>query len=386
MKKIQPQYLNRELSWIDFNARVLAQALKREKPVLGRLKVLSIVSSNFDEFFMVRIAALKRAIRNGAGLDLAGMTPREQFAEAVIRIKRIVTQQYECFNAQILPDMAAAGLRYIAPEHYSLQDASYLENYFKREIQPLLTPLRFEEEQALPSIGNLRLHAAFLLRLKENKKDKQDGDPLEEQRDLLSIVQIPASLPRIVWLPSNDTAIRSWTLIDHVVAFCGEELYPGYSVIERTLFKLTRDADFAVDEERDDDFVEAMEQVLVDRELSMPVRLYISPESPHIRDTLAARLELHDDDIYEMPGPIDLRTLMDLASSSEFPRLRDTPWRHLLPPFFAMDEDFWASIQMEDRFLHYPYHSFDPVIRFFREAADDPAVSAIKVTLYRTSG
>lgn len=378
MKKIKPVYLNRELSWIDFNARVLDQALKREKPVLERLKFLSIVSSNFDEFFMVRIAALKRAIRNGGGVDLAGMTPAKQFAEAVIRIKNIVTQQYECFNTQILPDMEAAGIPYVAPSEYSLQDVAYVEDYFRREVQPLLTPLRFEEDQALPSIGNLRLHAAFLLRPKDKNTD--------DEGDLLSIVQIPASLPRIVWLPKNETAARSWTLIDHVVALCGEDLYPGYSVLERTLFKLTRDADFAVDEERDEDFVEAMEQVLVKRELSIPVRLSISPESPCIRDTLAERLELQREDIYEMPGPIDLRTLMDLATSNEFPHLYDDSWRHLLPPFFDPEEDLWASIQMEDRYLHFPYNSFDPVVRFFREAAEDPNVAAIKVTLYRTSG
>ncbi|HCM26908.1 MAG TPA: polyphosphate kinase 1 [Treponema sp.] len=375
MEKPKSEYFNRDLSWIDFNARVLEEGLRTETPPLERLKFLTIVSSNFDEFFMVRVAALKRAARSGVGRDPSGLTCEQQLALVAERVRGIVRRQYDCLTKEILPALAKEGLELVRPGFYSPFQMHYLEALFQREVFPTLTPLRVEEDADFPFTGNLRLHAAFLL---------SKGEAGEAER--FAIVQVPSSLERVVWLPREEDGRARWTLLDDVVLTWGYKLFPGYSVKEASLFKVVRDADFAVDEERDDDFVEAMSEVLDGREQSHPVRISVSADSPRLRDELARRLSLGSDDVYEMPGPIDLRSLMDLTQTKGFDKLREPVWKNWWPLGLPEDEPLWETIRARDVMLHLPYESFDPIVRLVQDAAADPQVLAIKATLYRTSG
>lgn len=380
MRNRKPVYFNRDLSWLEFNARVLEEGCRPDLPALERLKFLAIVSTNFDEFFMVRIAAMKRALIGQSEPDLSGLTPAEQLARASARIRTIVKRQYACLMDEVLPSLSKEGLELIRPGSYSANQLNYLESLFQNELFPTLTPLRVEEDASFPFTGNLRLHAAFLIK---PSAPASDGGEAQER---LAVVQIPPAADRIVWLPREDQETTAFALLDDVVLTWGHRLFPGWTVVEAILFKVTRDADFAVDEERDDDFIEAMEEVLVGREKSPPVRLSVSSHSPRLRDDLARRLGLGPDDVYEMPGPIDLRTMMELTQAKGYDHLRERPWKNWWPADLPEDEPLWDRITQGDVLLQLPYESFDPVVRFVTDAAVDPQVLAIKTTLYRTSG
>lgn len=372
-----PRYFNRDLSWVEFNARVLEEGKRPELPPLERLKFLTILSSNFDEFFMVRVAALKRAARAGVGRDPSGLTPEEQLEAISRRVRVLVADQYTCLTGEILPALAAEGLELVRPGAYSSVQLSYLESLFQNEVFPTLTPLRVEAGTSFPFIGNLRLHAAFLL---------VPAEAGEEPIERVAIVQIPPSMDRVVWLPKEREGTTSFTLLDDVVKTWGHRLFPGWAVKETMLFKVTRDADFSVDEERDEDFIEAMEEVLVGREQSYAVRLSISTDSPRLRNDFASRLGLSERDVYEMPGPIDLGSMTALLQAKGLDRLKEAPWRNWWPTDLPEDEPLWDRILAGDILLHFPYESFDPVVRLLNDAAEDPQVLAIKATLYRTSG
>jgi polyphosphate kinase len=375
MKTTEPIFFNRDLSWIDFNARVLDEALRKDLPVLERLKFLTIVSSNFDEFFMVRVAAIKQAAKRGLFNDPAGLSPEKQLKEISVKVRNILERQHDCLNNEVFPALAEAGLELIRPESYNAFQLKYLETLFYQEIFPALTPLRFEPEGELPFIGNLKIYLAFLLQ-KENS----------DEEEYISIVQVPTSIDRIIWFPSEqDNKIR-WTFLDDVIYTFGDALFSGYVVQEKMIFKITRDADFSVDEKRDEDFVEAMEEVLFDREHSQVVRMVFNSQKNRLTEILSSRMNLAKEDLYEVKGPIDLRTLFDLVNVRGFEELKDKPRKNFLPIDLNNDEPLWDKISQADLMLHFPYHSFDPVIRFFQDAAVDPDVVSIKTTLYRTSG
>ena len=369
MQSVPFRYFNRDLSWVDFNARVLSEALRQDLPVLDRLKFLTIVASNLDEFFMVRVAAIKRAKRMNLGRDPAGLLPEEQLQILSEKIKALVQQTYDCLIHEVLPELATEGLELIRPDSYSATQFEYLKSLFQKEVFPILTPLRLEEDRDPPSIGNLKLHGAFLL---------DSGQ--------IAIVQIPSALDRIIWLPPEPKQVKPWALLDDVVLQWAYRLFNGYTIKEAMLFKVTRDADFSVDEERDEDFLEAMVEVLQNREHSWPVRISCSGKSPILKDRLAGLLGLEAIDVYELPGPIDLRSLSDLAFIKGFDYLREPPWPALWPVEIPKDEALWETLHQSDVLLQLPYHSFDPVIRFIQDAAVDPQVLSIKITLYRTSG
>ncbi len=374
-------YFNRELSWLEFNARILEEALDKSNPLLERIKFLAIVSSNFDEFFMVRVASLKAQVRAGEiAPDGSGMSPAEQLSAVSHRAREIIGRQYECL-AEILPALAREGLAVVRPSLWTGNERRWLEDFFSERVFPLLTPLRVEVggedgRPGFPSTGSLRLHAAFLLS--------------RDDETVFAIVQVPTNLDRFIRMPAEGTTVRI-ALIDDVVAYFGPRLFPGWVVLESLLFKVTRDADFAVDEDRADDFIAAMEEVVVERQNSFPVRLAVSGESELIAERIRTAIGLEVDDVYAISGPIDLRGFMDLAQSDFLPperaaKLRDQPW----PPVQSFEppegSTIWDGIAAGDKLLHVPYESFDPIVRFLEEAADDPSVLAIKMTLYRTSG
>ncbi len=384
-------YFNRELSWLEFNARILEEALEKSNPLLERVKFLAIVSSNFDEFFMVRVASLKAQLRAGdATPDGSGMGPAEQLAAVSRRAREIIGRQYDCL-AEILPALAREGLAVVRPSGWTGSDRRWLEDFFTERIFPLLTPLRVgtsgeDGRPGFPSTGSLRLHAAFLL----SREGPRGAEARGEDEPGLAIVQVPPNLERFVRMPAEGTTARV-ALIDDVVAFFGPRLFPGYSVMESLLFKVTRDADFAVDEDRADDFIAAMEEVVVDRQNSFPVRLAVSSDSESIAERIRIAIGLDADDVYAVSGPIDLRGLMELAQSDYLPpertaKLRDQPWPPVQSLVPAEGSTIWDEIAAGDKLLHVPYESFDPVVHFLEEAADDPSVMAVKMTLYRTSG
>ncbi len=379
---------NRELSWLEFNARVLEEARDASNPLLERLRFLSIVSSNLDEFFMVRVASLKAMVREGdTRPDPSGLSPAEQCAAVSRRVRETSESQYSCL-AELLPALDAEGVSIARAAQWKASERRWLEESFAERVFPLLTPQRVQEEgdsDRLRCAGNLRIHVAFSL-----------VGPNGEAG--LAAVQVPPNVDRFVLIPSQAAdagekkagRLRIALLEDLVEAF-GGRLFPGWDIVESVQFKVTRDADFGVDEERDEDFLAAMEEVLASRQNSWPVRLTVTAGSPDLADRLRAVLGLESDDVHDLPGPIDLRGFMELTQADWIPaviaaRLRYKPW----PPIPALEppegRSFWDLIDSGDRLLHVPYESFDPVLRFIDEAADDPSVLAIKMILYRTSG
>jgi polyphosphate kinase len=387
-----PHFFNRDLSWIDFCERVLEEGLREDLPPLDRFWYFSILSGNFDEFFMVRVAAMKRSLHSGAGSgalkdsDPSGQKPEEQLKKTAEKIRSITKRQYDCLQSRIFPALAKGGLRLLRPDTYSASQKNYLETYFRSQIYPILTPLRLEEGDVLPFIGGNNLYAAFLL--------EQEDDGTEH----IAIVQHPRGLDRIVWLPGDlspqnadspaaaEKSGGDWALLDDLALAWGGMLFPGHRVKESMLFTINRDADFSVDERRDEDFIEAMEEVVKERSRSPVVRMTYSAGSKRLKEELARRLELEEQDLYEHGCPMDLKGLMELASARGFDSLRGKSWKIYNNAAFSEDEPLWSRISQQDVLVHLPYESFDPVARFFQEAAADPQVISIKTALYRTSG
>ena len=383
-----PVFFNRELSWIDFNRRVLSEGLRKDLPPMERLKFLAIVASNFDEFFMVRVASIKRA-REGSVDPLpnsidGGFSPGELLGKISQKVRTLLDRHYDALKNEVIPALAQGGLSLMRPAEWSNTQKDYLESFFTREISPLLTPLRIDDETPFPLIENHCLYAAFLL-TKESRGEEQ-----------ISIIRIPRSHERVIWLPPEEiifekTGISYWALLEDLTETYGGCLYPGYKITESLIFKVNRDADFSVDEKRDEDFIEAMAEVLEGRERSMPVRMVHSKGSMKIRDCIARKLSLDEEDLYEAGGPLNLMNIYDLVSMRGPDHLKEKPWKiHMHPAFpppaLQGDQSIWDRIKAGDVILHLPYQSFDPVVQFFQEAASDPSVAAIKTALYRTSG
>jgi polyphosphate kinase len=371
-------YCNRDISWVDFNERVLEEGLQKDMPLFGRFKFLSIVASNFDEFFMVRVAAIKRALRAGFTGDPSGLGPAEQLKKISEKAHSITHRLFACLMGEIFPGLAAGGLEFVRPDSYTVPQMDYLESFFMEQIYPVLTPLRIEEEKPLPFSDSRCINAAFLL----TPEKIADG---EDNVERLVMVQLPVSLGRIVWLPAEGKKLR-WALLDDIMLVWGGYLFPGYHVQESMLFKVNRDADFSVDEQRDEDFIEAMAEVIEGRGKSEVVRMVYSPGSDRLRNELARRFSLETDDLYEVEGPFNPEDLMELASIAGFEKFQERPWKIYPVPGFAEDVSIWDSLSRGDVALHFPYQSFDPVVRFFQEAAADPQVISIKTALYRTGG
>ena len=371
-----PRYLSRDLSWVDFNERVLEEGLRGDLLPLDRYKYLSIVSSNFDEFFMVRVAAIKRAGHSTVNVIPAAHDPEKELDAIRAKVRAIMDRQYKALREDVFPALARGGLCLIRPADWSPSQREFLETLFLQEFAPVLTPLRVEDDEPLPLIENLCIHAAFLLEPVNGGTEKK-----------ISIIRIPPVLDKIIQIQGKtgeDDGKIYLALFEDLIFFYGHFLFPGYMVREKLFFKINRDADISVDEQRDEDFIEAMEEVLEGREKSMVVRMCYSPGSTALRDYFASRFRLEEGDLYEIDGPLNPENLYDLAPGPGFEKLREKPWKTFHNPAFPEDQPVWDRIREGDVILHLPYQSFDPVIRFFRDAASDPQVISIKTTLYRT--
>ena len=367
--------LDRELSWVEFNRRVLDQALRPEVPLLERLRFLSIVSSNFDEFFMVRVAALKRG-------TTAAAADRQRFARLAAAAHAVVELQYRTLHAEILPQLQAAGVRIVAAAALDPEQRRAAAADFRYRIFPALASTRLAGGAA--AVAGLRLHLAFRLEPETAAGADLAGAPLprEEDEPPVALVAVPSGLARLRPIPGARSE-ECFLLIEESIVLHAGQMFPGYRVGEHALFRVTRDADLEVDEATDEDFMEAMAAVLVERRSSGVVRLEVDSPSAAMRELLGTRLGLAEDDVYGV-SPLDLTGLKALPDGGR-KDLCYPAWRPLPAPALA-DAVPWEVLSRRDVLLHHPYETFDHVLGLLQTAAQDEAVLAIKMTLYRTSG
>jgi len=371
-------YLNRELSWIDFNERVLAEACSSAVPLLERLKFIGIVSSNFDEFFMVRVAGLQELYKSGHPSDESGgLSPETLLKGIVQKTRRLFDIQEAVLNTEILPQLKTQGLIYRKPEECSKAQQHFLEDYFYRHLYPVIKPQLSDDEQALAdSVANVRLHIGFLLSDDAGKQDR------------LAIVPVP-EVPRFVFL-SPDGGVApvkkvEFVLIDELIRYFGGAFFSGCRITGTGIFKINRSASMTVDDSSDDGFIEALEEVLIRRRYSFVVRMTSTHESPAFIARMSKLFQLDEKDVYLSEAPIGLSSFAKITEIDGFKRLRNEKWKHFAHPAFPSDGTLWDSIKAGDILLHVPYQSYKPVIRLLSDAAGDPAVTSIRMTLYRTS-
>jgi polyphosphate kinase len=386
--KTETPFLSRDLSWVDFNERVLNEALRKDLPLLERFRFLSIVTTNFDEFFMVRVAALKRILNSEASsaVNICGLTVSEQLKAISEKAHSIIDRQYQCLREEIFPGLAKNGLSLLRPDAWSVPQLDFLNSFFLGQIYPVLTPLRLEDDKPMPFIKSSSLNAVFLL-------DAENPASEEIDNTFKIIVPLPSVLDRLIWLPSFESVTPNGekeklqlALLEDVIVTWGAYLFPGYRVKESMMFKINRDADFSVDEQRDEDFVEAMVEVLEGRGRSDVIRMVYSPGSEMLKEELAQRFSLTSDYLYEVDGPINPVDFMELSNVAGLEDLIEKPWKIHQSIDFNDETPIWDRISQGDVMLHLPYQSFDPVVRFFQEAAADPQVVSIRTALYRTGG
>ncbi|KQS73216.1 polyphosphate kinase [Modestobacter sp. Leaf380] len=372
------RFLNRELSWLDFNARVLELAEDEHAPLLERVKFLSIFASNLDEFYMVRIAGLKR--RQNTGLTVRspdGLTIREQLARITARTQELVARHAQVFVADVVPRLEQHGIRIVHWGEVADGEAMRLREYFRDQVFPVLTPLAVDPAHPFPYISGLSLNLAVSVR-----------DP-ETGRPRFARVKVPDNVPRFVPVLTQDDQSVFLPLEDLISAHLNQ-LFPGLEVIDHHLFRVTRNADVEVEEDRDEDLLQALERELARRRFGPAVRLEVTDTmDPEILDVLLHELEVSPSDVLHVPGLLDLAALMALYGLDR-PELKDDPFVPATHPRLSEGEtpkSVFATLREGDVLLHHPYDSFaTSVQRFIEQAAADPLVLAIKQTLYRTSG
>jgi polyphosphate kinase len=370
-------FINRELSLLEFNQRVLAQALDESVPLLERLKFLCISSSNLDEFFEIRVAGLKQLIASQApprGGEEA--SAEEQLAAIHQRASRLVAEQYACLNQVLLPQMARAGVQRLPPGGWEPEDHDWLARFFEREVEPVVTPLALDPSRPFPRIQNKSLN--FILRLEGRDAYGREAD--------LAIVQAPRSLPRIVPLPpkGGSPALR-FVLLSTIMQEFVPRLFEGMRIVGCYQFRLTRYSDLFVDEEEVEDLRRALEGELAHRRYGAAVRLETTADCPaDLVEYLLNQFQLSEQDLYRVPSMVNLHRLSAVYDLANRPDLKYPAFTPGIPARIAAGADLFAAIRDRDILLHHPFQSFAPVIDFLRQAASDPSVLAIKQTIYRT--
>jgi polyphosphate kinase len=372
-------YLNRELSWLEFNARVLEEASDPTNPTLERIKFLSIVSSNLDEFFEVRVAGLQEQLY--AGLEpqdfpADGLAPTEQLARIDQRVHRLVGDQYRLLHGELVSQLQQSGIEWLQLADLTPEERRYVDSFFATSVYPVLTPLAIDPGHPFPHVHNKSLNIALLI-------ERQHANQLQE---LFAVVQVPAVLDRVVTLPGAPDRVR-FVLLEDVIAAHLETLFGGFRVLGHTVFRVTRNTDLAIDEDDAEDLLQTIEEHLHQRLRGDAVRLEISNTADQrFVQMLVSALDLDDRDVYRVLGPVDLTVFMALHRLEGFRALKDEPLVPGTPPAFAPGADVFDLIRNQDVLVHHPFESFACVVNFIERAADDPQVLAIKQTLYRTSG
>ena len=373
----QPQnYINREISSLEFNQRVLAQSLDLRVPLLERLNFLCISSSNLDEFFEIRVAGLKQLLELGSvqtGADGLGLA--EQLSAIHARAKDLVRDQYACLNDVLLPALREAGIDVLDAEDWDAPTRAWVEHHFAAEVEPVLSPLGLDPARPFPRIQNKSLN--FIVRLSGKDAYGRDSE--------LAIVQAPRSLPRIVPLPDNGSGRRRFVALSAIVEAMVEHLFEGVQVLGCYQFRVTRNSDLFVDDEEVDDLRRALEGELAQRRYGAAVRLETAADCPQdMVDFLLHEFALAAVDCYQVPGPVNLNRFSAIYDLAQRADLKYPPFTPGLPPRLVGATDLFAVIRQRDLLLHHPYRSFGPVMDLLRQAAADPGVLAIKQTLYRT--
>jgi polyphosphate kinase len=371
-------FVNRELSWLEFNRRVLEEAEDSTVPLLERVKFLAIVSSNLDEFFMVRVAGLRRRIRQGDGdPGPDGLSPAQTLAAVAERARRLSDEQHRCFLDQLEPLLAAEGIRLLEPSKLTAEQERFLDEYFQKTLLPVVTPLAIDPGHPFPHLANRSLCLIVSL---------TPATPSPLPQAVLAVVHIPTPVvPRFVPLPAP-VGEHAFILLENVIRLYLPRIYHGYTVQSCHAIRVTRDADLTAPRGRDEDLLTAVEESLRDRRMGTAVRLqYDRDLPPPILATIVDELELQPEDLYEAEGFIAFADLFQLYSAVDLPRLKDRPLTPQPVAAFESAPDLWTAIRGGDVLVHHPYHAFDAVTRFVHDAAIDPRVLAIKMTLYRVS-
>ena len=378
-KYTKPEYFyNRELSWIEFNYRVLSEAKDKAIPLFERIKFLSITASNLDEFFMVRVASLKDQEHAGyTKKDIAGMDATEQLAQINKRTHQLMEDQYRTYNRSLHSALQKEGLRLISHhEDLNEEQSQYVDDYFHKNVYPVLTPMAVDSSRPFPLVRNKTLNIAALVSRKE------DGKELE-----LATVQVPSVLDRIVQLPSSEEGTKDIILLEEIIEKNIEKLFLNYKVISAHPYRVMRNADLSIDEEEAEDLLQEIEKQLKKRQWGEVIKLEIEATAEKtLLKELKKQLAVNDEDVFKINGPLDLTFLMKVNGLSGFDHLKYEKWVPQPVKMLEPDKNLFDQIRERDILLHHPYETFDPVVNFVKMAAKDPDVLAIKQTLYRVSG
>ncbi len=372
-------YINRELSWLQFNERVLSEAEDETNPLFERLKFLSISASNLDEFFMVRVASLKDMINAGYKKpDIAGMTADEQLSEVLKAVHRFVDKQYEIYNSQLIPGLLEKGLEITDGSDLSEKDLQYVDRYFDEVVYPVLTPMAVDSSRPFPLIRNKTLNIGALLKKKEGKDDVD-----------FATVQVPDVLPRFLEIPSaKEGKTRKIMLLEKIISRNMKKLFLNYEVLAADSYRVGRNADLSIDEDEAEDLLKEIEKQIKRRQWGQAIRLEVhSGIDKKLLHFISNELGVEDNEIYQINGPLDLTYLMKLYKIEGFDDLKEHSYTSPAPvPEFDTGENIFDVISRGDVLMHHPYQTFENVVRFVESAAVDPNVLAIKQTLYRVSG
>lgn len=369
-------YINRELSSLAFNQRVLEEAQDTSNPILERAKFAAIVSTNLDEFFMVRVAGVWDQLQAGlAEPDEAGLSPQQVWEQISKTVHNLIADLYGCYNRSLRPGLKKEQIHLSKGKKLDESQKAFLSNYYQRNVFPVLTPMVVDSSRPFPLLMNRSLNIALLL-----------ANPDDDSEPVFATVQVPSVLERMVSIPS---AIYKPSLVflEDIIKDNLSCLFTGHRILAQGCFRITRNADLSLDEEGAEDLLEEIEQSVKQRKWGEVIRLeYEKGLDNRLLDRLVEELELPDGGLYEISGPLDLSFLLKIAPEPDFDHLRFPSFRPLVPAPFQTEEDLFTLIARQDILLHHPYESFQPVVRLVEEAAEDPQVLAIKQILYRVSG
>src|SRR5712664_1482637 len=371
-------FINRELSWLEFNRRVLEEAQDPTQPLIERVKFLYIFSSNLDEFFEIRVAGIKQQIESETS-DVAadGLSPTETFNQIQRIAHELVATQYELWNTELIPQLAKNGIRVRNVSELGAKRAAWARKYFQEEVLPMLTPLAVDASHPFPDLLN-KSHN-LLVRAKTQRR----GEPL------LAIVQVPRVVPRLILMPRGKGANEPWEYIylaSLIKQYIGE-LFPGLILDGAHAFRVTRNSDLYIDDEEAENLLRTIEQELRRSSRGNAVRLEVEADCPKdFLELLLRFFNLSEADTYKLHGPLSMTHLAPLVANDAFAKLKDRPFQPARDPALPPHADFFEVLRRQDVLLHHPYDSFDQIVEWIEEAARDPQVLAIKITLYRTSG
>lgn len=370
-------YINRDLSLLEFNRRVLEHASDRANPLLERLQFLSICSRNLDEYFEVRVAGIKKRAQYGSSRpDSDGLSPHDLLTRICKAAHDLVDRQYQVLNGELLPELEAEGIRFLKRDEWSASQARWIKDYFENEAQALMTPMGLDPAHPFPRVLNKNLNYIVTL----------SGKDAFGRLGKLAIVQVPRSMPRLILLPAQRGAkTTDFVFLSSIIHSHMAQLFPGMEVTGCHQFRVTRDADLLVENEEIDDLLHALEGELPGRRFGDEVRLEVDEACPEdLRTFLCAEFGLEEDDVYPCSGPVNLGRVQSLYGLLDRPDLKFRQFTPGLPSGFHRDGNLFETLDARDVLLHHPFESFTPVVDMLRQAAADPNVLAIKQTLYRT--